>query len=50
MPTYKFLNNDTGEDTKVSDEEITKAKAILEKAAKQDQATSNKNTISSYIS
>lgn len=43
-------NNDTGEDTKVSDEEITKAKAILEKAAKQDQATSNKNTISSYIS
>jgi hypothetical protein len=43
-------NNDTGEETKVSDEEITKAKAILEKAAKQDQATSNKNTISSYIS
>jgi len=43
-------NNDNGDDAKVSDEDIAKAKAILEKAAKQDQAVSNKNTISSYIS
>jgi hypothetical protein len=35
---------------KISDEDIIKAKTILEKAAKQEQNNQNKSIISSYIS
>jgi len=43
-------NNSNDNDDKVSDEDIAKAKAILEKAAKQDNTSVNKNTIPNYIS